>query len=232
MLKILIVDDSAFARKLIREMIESDPELSVAGEAEDGAKAVKMAGELDPDAIVLDLILPDQDGVLVAENIIEKCSIPIVLFSSLANANSEVTKEFFRRVGLDVIQKPDQPIEQVTKSVGDRALFRRREGSVQGSLDDRRLRSGKHAIFFEVIQAQENLSDVDHIPLLESSLLEALPVDAHRVGPAEIANRPALGGAFQHRMKTRNRSHIGNADLVGRGPANAHHVLLERVSLW
>jgi len=109
MLKILIVDDSAFARKLIREMISSDPELSVSGEAEDGAQAIKMARELDPDAIVLDLILPDQDGVLVAENILEKCSIPIVLFSSLANADSEVTKEFFRRGVLDVIQKPDQP---------------------------------------------------------------------------------------------------------------------------
>ncbi len=60
---ILIVDDSAFARSLIREILDSAPNLQVLGEAVNGAEAVQMNSELHPDLITLDITMPVMGGL-------------------------------------------------------------------------------------------------------------------------------------------------------------------------
>jgi len=61
--KILIVDDSQFMRKLLRRILESQPGYTVVGEAENGAEAVLKAKELNPDVVTMDIVMPIKDGI-------------------------------------------------------------------------------------------------------------------------------------------------------------------------
>lgn len=63
MIRLLIADDHLIARQGIRFLLEQHRDLEVVGEAADGAEAVRMAGELQPDVMLLDLVMPGQDGV-------------------------------------------------------------------------------------------------------------------------------------------------------------------------
>ena len=82
-LRILIADDHAAIRKVVRTTLERHPDLEVCGEAEDGALAVKSAKELKPDVVVLDVNMPVLNGFEAAREI--KKDVPetaIVIFSS------------------------------------------------------------------------------------------------------------------------------------------------------
>lgn len=63
MKSILIVDDSVLARRTLKGLLKADPELRVVGEAADGAEALEMLVDLDPDIILLDLEMPRLDGL-------------------------------------------------------------------------------------------------------------------------------------------------------------------------
>ena len=62
-IRVLVVDDSAFMRRVIQNMIEMDPEMCVAGSAKNGLDALKKAKELNPDVITLDVEMPVMDGL-------------------------------------------------------------------------------------------------------------------------------------------------------------------------
>jgi DNA-binding NarL/FixJ family response regulator len=62
-IRILLVDDHSVVRKGLRMFLSLDPELEVVGEARDGAEAVRMAHELKPDVVLMDLLMPVMDGI-------------------------------------------------------------------------------------------------------------------------------------------------------------------------
>ena len=88
--KILIVDDSSFFRKRLKEIFESDPSMQVVGEAKDGKEGVAMTEKLRPDVITMDVEMPVMDGITAVKEIMAKCPTPILMFSSLTfeGANS------------------------------------------------------------------------------------------------------------------------------------------------
>jgi two-component system chemotaxis response regulator CheB len=61
--RVLIVDDSAFARKVIREALSTSPEIEIVGTARDGLDALEKISLLSPDVITLDLVMPNLDGL-------------------------------------------------------------------------------------------------------------------------------------------------------------------------
>lgn len=81
MIRVLIVDDSPSVRALLEYVLGSDPGLQVAGCASDGAEAVRMARELRPDVITMDLHMPGTDGVEATRSIMQACPAPIVIVS-------------------------------------------------------------------------------------------------------------------------------------------------------
>lgn len=62
-IRVLVVDDHAIIRKGIRAVLELVPDIDLVGEAENGAQAVKLEKELDPDVILMDLMMPEMDGI-------------------------------------------------------------------------------------------------------------------------------------------------------------------------
>jgi DNA-binding NarL/FixJ family response regulator len=79
--RILIVDDFAPFRETARDLLETEG-FEVVGEAEDGLSAVRLAGELEPEVVLLDVHLPDIDGFEVARRLSDLSSPPIVILTS------------------------------------------------------------------------------------------------------------------------------------------------------
>lgn len=106
-LRILIVDDSALMRRLIRTMLDRDPELTVVGEAADGREAIARTAELKPDLITLDVRMPVMDGVETTRQIMAYQPTPIlVLTASLSRYDVDITFQMLDAGALDVMEKP------------------------------------------------------------------------------------------------------------------------------
>lgn len=106
--RVLVVDDSASVRAVIRRFLKKTPDLVVIGEAADGALAVRAVEALSPDVIVMDLQMPVMDGFDAIERIMEVRPTPILVLSSRANRNQIQTAfEAIRRGALEVLPKPE-----------------------------------------------------------------------------------------------------------------------------
>jgi two-component system chemotaxis response regulator CheB len=105
MIKVLVVDDSAFMRRAIKKMVESDPGIEVVGTARDGAEGVEMAMELRPDVITMDVEMPRLNGLEAVELIMEKNPTPILMVSSLTTEGAKATLDALDKGAVDYISK-------------------------------------------------------------------------------------------------------------------------------
>ncbi len=107
-LRILIVDDSALMRRLLRQMLESDPEIQVVGEAGDGKTALALTAELRPDLITLDVRMPVLDGVETTRQIMAYHPTPIlVLSAAVSGQEAGISFEALAAGALEVMEKPN-----------------------------------------------------------------------------------------------------------------------------
>lgn len=83
--RVLVVDDSLTVRKHLVDVLNADPDLEVAGEAEDGKRAIELCQTLRPDVMTLDMMLPVMSGVAVTEYVMAYCPTPILVVSSSIN---------------------------------------------------------------------------------------------------------------------------------------------------
>lgn len=103
--RVLVVDDSAFMRRIIREMIESDPELEVIGTARDGREGVDMTMSLNPDVVTMDIEMPRMNGLEATELIMDKLPTPIIIVSSLTHEGAKATFDALDRGAAEYIAK-------------------------------------------------------------------------------------------------------------------------------
>lgn len=108
-LKVLIVDDAAFMRKAVAQILDSDPELIIAGESKNGLEAVKVARKLTPDVITMDIDMPVMDGITAIKHLMIEHPVPIVVLSSLTSEGT-VTFEALRLGVVDFVPKPSGSI--------------------------------------------------------------------------------------------------------------------------
>ncbi len=90
-IKVLIVDDSAFARLAIARELRSTSGISVIDSARDGLEAIEKIKALKPDVVTLDVEMPKMDGLATLERIMAECPTPVVMISSLTGSGTEAT---------------------------------------------------------------------------------------------------------------------------------------------
>ncbi|HEY1796731.1 MAG TPA: response regulator [Stellaceae bacterium] len=104
--KILVVDDSFIMRTIIKDIVESDPELEVTGFAENGKVGLQRMRELKPDAILLDLEMPEMSGLDMLKRLMLLGKAKVIVVSSVGQTGSPQALEARRLGAVDVIAKP------------------------------------------------------------------------------------------------------------------------------
>lgn len=107
MIRVLIVDDSALVRRLVTTALEADPSITVVGAAVNGRDGVEQALALDPDLMVLDIEMPEMDGLTALEKIrAERPRLPVIMFSTLTERGARQTLDALARGASDYLAKP------------------------------------------------------------------------------------------------------------------------------
>lgn len=106
MIRVLIVDDSPFARKILKDILNEDNEIVVIGEAKNGIEALEKIPLLKPDIITLDIEMPVMNGITTLEKIVSNYSIPVIMVSNLTQKDAALTLEALEKGAIDFIEKP------------------------------------------------------------------------------------------------------------------------------
>ena len=106
MIRVLLVDDSATMRGHLRESLAADPDLQVVGEATDGGQAVDLVGQLRPDVVTMDMMLPTMSGLAATEHIMAEHPTPILVVSSADRRELFSTYNALAAGAVDVLEKP------------------------------------------------------------------------------------------------------------------------------
>ena len=104
--RVLVVDDSATARRMLARSLEGEPDIEVVGEAGDAARAHQLVEESGPDVITLDLEMPGTDGLVFLRQLMKERPTPVIVVSSHTAPGSVTALEALRAGALDVILKP------------------------------------------------------------------------------------------------------------------------------
>jgi len=103
--RVLVVDDSAYVRKVFKEMLSHSPEVEVVGTASDGDEALSAVARLKPDVVTCDLIMPRSDGVDFIQKQMAIQPVPIIVVSISAESSERVLNALDAGA-VDFVQKP------------------------------------------------------------------------------------------------------------------------------
>lgn len=106
--RVLIVDDSAFARRTITKILERDPRVEVVGTAWDGLEAIEKIPKLRPDVVTMDLNMPHMTGMEALDIIMREMPLPVIVVSSMNKEIIEETLEALEHGAVDFIVKPTE----------------------------------------------------------------------------------------------------------------------------
>jgi two-component system chemotaxis response regulator CheB len=104
-IKVLVVDDSAYVRKVVKQMLSRSPFIEVIGTARDGDEALEMVEQLAPDVVTCDLIMPRMDGISFVREQMARRPLPVVIVS-IAGESGEMALAALDAGAIDFVQKP------------------------------------------------------------------------------------------------------------------------------
>src|SRR5262252_9093507 len=120
--RVLIVDDSAFMRKVLETIFSADPQFQIAGHAKDGREAVALAESLKPDVITMDINMPHVDGLQATAQIMTTNPRPIVVVSSESRDGAASTLKALELGAIEFIAKPNSGIDLDMQSIREDLL--------------------------------------------------------------------------------------------------------------
>ncbi|HXM98572.1 MAG TPA: chemotaxis response regulator protein-glutamate methylesterase [Candidatus Dormibacteraeota bacterium] len=121
-IRVLIVDDSAFMRKVLETIFNSDPQFQVIAHAKDGREAMALAESLKPDVITMDINMPHVDGLQATAQIMTTNPRPIVVVSSESKEGAESTLKALELGAIEFVGKPSGAIDLDMQSVREELL--------------------------------------------------------------------------------------------------------------
>jgi two-component system chemotaxis response regulator CheB len=104
-IRVLVVDDSAFLRKVVSQMLSRSPFIEVVGTARDGTEALEAVEQHRPDVVTLDLVMPGMDGVAFLKEQMRRRPVPVVV-CSIAHESGELALGALEAGAVDFVQKP------------------------------------------------------------------------------------------------------------------------------
>ena len=110
-IKVLIVDDSALIRSVMKEIINSQPDMEVVGVAPDPIVARELIKQTNPDVLTLDVEMPRMDGLDFLEKLMRLRPMPVVMVSSLTERGSDITLRALELGAVDFVTKPKMSIQ-------------------------------------------------------------------------------------------------------------------------
>ncbi|WP_432400527.1 protein-glutamate methylesterase/protein-glutamine glutaminase [Wukongibacter sp. M2B1] len=105
-IKVLIVDDSAFMRKILSDIVSSHPDIDVISTAKNGEEAIKKIQKDKPDVVTLDVEMPIMDGLSALKKIMDDYPVPVLMLSSLTKEGADSTIKALQYGAVDFIAKP------------------------------------------------------------------------------------------------------------------------------
>ena len=117
--KVLIVDDSALIRSVLREIISDQPDMEVVGVAPDPLVARELIRQTNPDVLTLDVEMPKMDGLDFLERLMRLRPMPVVMVSSLTERGSETTLRALELGAVDFVAKPKISIQSGMRDYAD-----------------------------------------------------------------------------------------------------------------
>lgn len=121
-ISVLVVDDSALVRKLLTEILETDPAIEVVGTAADPYAAREKIKKLNPDVLTLDVEMPKMDGITFLGNLMRLHPMPVVMVSSLTEKGADVTLQALELGAIDFISKPKVDLAHSLEQYGEEII--------------------------------------------------------------------------------------------------------------
>ncbi|MEK4801878.1 MULTISPECIES: protein-glutamate methylesterase/protein-glutamine glutaminase [Oceanobacillus] len=109
-IRVIVIDDSAFMRKMITDILSSDERIDVISTARNGTDGIKKIEQFSPDVVTMDVQMPIMDGIQTLEVLMEKKPIPVIMLSGETEDNRSRVLEAMAKGAVDFITKPSGPI--------------------------------------------------------------------------------------------------------------------------
>jgi len=116
-IRVLVADDSAFMRKVLVSILDSDGSFEVVGESRDGRETVEKAAKLKPHVITMDINMPHMDGLRATEIIMSTEPRPILIVSAESKDGADATLRALELGAIDFVAKPSGGIDLDMSSV-------------------------------------------------------------------------------------------------------------------
>jgi two-component system, chemotaxis family, protein-glutamate methylesterase/glutaminase len=123
-IRVLVTDDSAFMRKVITDILHSDPDIEVVDRAKNGLECIEKVKQLHPDVVTLDIEMPVMNGLDALEGLMNEHPVPVVMLSSLTREGAEATIRALELGAVDFVTKPSGPISLDIHKVAERLIER------------------------------------------------------------------------------------------------------------